>query len=228
MADMGLSGSLPAQLGYLNHLQTLNVLKDNKIGGKLPADLRFAPLKHLDVSNNVMTGFVPLGLCQKSGVNGNGKDGVFTCDTIACQPGSASPLGRADAGASGRKCAPCDVNALYLGSAACVSTTASTHTSSAITPFGLAGEIVLLMLSLGILFFLVWVYRRSAISQEYIKSMYATPEENRREDGPETQVADGPPSEAFATSIEIKPRDKYSSEKEESAKTVWFDVTNLT
>jgi hypothetical protein len=230
MPDMDLSGTLPAQLGYLNHLQTLNV-KNNKIGGNLPADLRFAPLKHLDVSDNVMNGFVPLSLCQKSGVNGNGKDGIFTCDAIACQPGSASPIGRAYAGASGIKCAPCDVNALYLGSTACVSTTSSTDTSSVITPFGLAGDIVLLVLSLGILLFLVWVYRRSAISNNYIQSMYGTPEENQDEDGPVTQLEDGLPTEAYPPSIEIKPRDEfrdeYSSDKEESAKKVWFDVTRL-
>lgn len=165
---LGLTGTLPGQLGFLSHLQTLNV-KSNKIGGKLPVDLRFPPLEHLDISDNVMTDCVPSGLCRKSGVNGSGKDGIFACDTIPCQPGSASPIGRADAGVSGLKCTSC-MNALYLGSTACVTTT--TSSSNAIAP------IVLAVLSLSVLLLLVWVFMRSSMSKNYIKSIYAPPEEN--------------------------------------------------
>lgn len=227
LPDKGLSGTLPPQLGFLSHLTTLNV-KGNEIGGKLPADLRFAPLELLDVADNFITGFVPVGLCQKEGVNGNGKDGIYTCDTIACHPGSSSAIGRADAGTSGAKCGQCDVNSLYLGSTACTQATTSSS-SGAITPFGLVGEITLAVLSLATFFLLVWVYRRSAISSNYIKSSYAF---NQEDDGDEEEPGsnesedgmdglDG--SQAFPADLGVSTKgDEWSSEKE-SQKEVWLD-----
>lgn len=224
----GLSGSLPPELGFLAHLKTLNV-KDNAMGGKLPADLRFAPLELLDIANNVMTGFVPVGLCQKAGVNGNGKDGIFTCDTIACHPGTASSIGRADAGTSGTKCSTCDANPLYLGSTAC--SQASTTSSGAITPFGLTGEITLAVFSLGIFFILIWVYRRSAISRDYIKSSYEYPENEPNQDedlsSPEHALNGLDGSQAFPPDLEIQTKGHEWSSEKESKKEVWLDVPKI-
>jgi len=228
LPERGLSGTLPAELGFLSHLKTLNV-RSNAIGGKLPADLRFAPLELLDIAENVMTGFVPVGLCQKAGVNGNGKDGIFTCDTIACHPGSSSSLGRADAGTSGIKCATCDSAALYLGSTVCAGTV-TTSSSGAITPFGLIGEITLAVLSLGVFFLLLWVYRRSAVSKNYIKSSYAlsdeTEEDKKATEGEDPlNGIDGLP--AFPPDLEVQTKgDEWSSEKE-SKNEVWLDVPKI-
>ena len=206
MPERGLSGTLPAELGFLSHLKTLNV-RGNVIRGKLPADLCFAPLELLDIAENVMTGFVPVGLCQKAGINGNGKDGIFSCDTIACHPGTASSLGRAEGGTSGIKCGACDANDLYLGSTACAAAQ-TTSSSGAITPFGLIGEITLTVLSLGVFFLLIWVYRRSEISKNYIKSSYNLSEE-LEEDGREATenedaLAGLDGAEAFPTGLEVQ------------------------
>jgi hypothetical protein len=226
LPERGLMGTLPPELGFLSHLKTLNV-KGNVIGGKLPADLRFAPLELLDVADNVITGFVPIGLCQKAGVNGNGKDGIFTCDTISCHPGSSSSIGRADAGTSGIKCGTCDINALYLGSTACVEATSS---SGAITPFGIIGEITLAVLSLGVFFLLIWVYRRSAISKDYIKSSYYNPSEENEDDEADPTSAESDDglkeldgSQAFPADLEVQTKGHEWSSEKESAKQVWLD-----
>ena len=126
------------------------------------------------------------------------------------------------------KCATCDVDPLYLGSTACVQNSSN---SWAITPFGLIGEIVLAVLSLGIFFLLIWVYRRSAVSKNYIKTSYAPQEENKHEKDPSTQTEDPlnglDGSQAFPADMEIKAKEDEWSSGKESSKEVWLDVPKI-
>ena len=91
LPERGLSGTLPAELGFLSRLKALNV-RGNEIGGRLPADLRFAPLELLDIAENAITGFVPLGLCQKAGVNGTVRMGSFRATQLRATPDHQAPL----------------------------------------------------------------------------------------------------------------------------------------
>ena len=70
-------------------------LSDNSLSGFLPSDLRFPPLEILDVANNRLEGFIPPMLCLTGDINGNGMNGDFNCDVVACSPGTWSPIGRA-------------------------------------------------------------------------------------------------------------------------------------
>lgn len=105
LSSMNLEGRLPGSLGFLQHLHVLDV-SDNNLGFYLPSDLRFAPLDILDVSGNVIKGIVPPMLCLDGNINGNGGDGKFQCDLIACPPGTSSPIGRANSDGT-VKCSPC-------------------------------------------------------------------------------------------------------------------------
>ena len=60
----GLSGTIPAELGFLPRLTSLD-FSYNSIEGQLPADLRFAPLVLLDIAENRLTEYIPRALCQK-------------------------------------------------------------------------------------------------------------------------------------------------------------------
>lgn len=113
----GLKGTIPEELGFLSFLEVLDV-SDNHLSGFLPSDLRWAPLRHLDVSGNRMRGIVPPMLCLKGGVNGNGDNGDYNCERIACPAGTFSPTGRESN--SGEFCMPCrDNNAKVLGMKTC-------------------------------------------------------------------------------------------------------------
>jgi len=74
------------------------------------------------------------------------------------------------------------------------------------------------VLLLGI-FFLFWVYRRSAISTNYIKSMYAAAHEDELDEDADPTGSE----EQRPPSIEVKTKEEWSGEKE-SAKEVWLDV----
>jgi len=113
----GLKGTVPEEIGFLSFLEVLD-LSDNHLSGFLPSDLRWAPLRHLDVSGNRMKAIVPPMLCLKGGVNGNGDNGDYNCERIACPAGTFSPTGRESN--SGEFCMPCmDNNAKVLGMKAC-------------------------------------------------------------------------------------------------------------
>lgn len=114
----GLSGTIPEELGFLEYLEILD-LSDNDLTGFLPSDLRWAPLRHLDVSGTKLSGIVPPMLCLKQGVNGNGINGDYNCERISCPAGTFSPTGkRGDA--PGEHCIPCaDDGATYLGMKQC-------------------------------------------------------------------------------------------------------------
>lgn len=114
----GLRGTIPESIGFLPHLQNLD-LSDNDLWGYLPSDLRWAPLETLDVSGNRLRGIVPNMLCREGGINGNGELGDYNCENIACPVGYFSKSGRHDIANSDtcRKCA--DVGSRFLGMKRC-------------------------------------------------------------------------------------------------------------
>lgn len=118
LKGFGLTGTIPEVIGFLEYLRVLD-LSDNQLSGHLPSELRFAPLERLDVSGNRLVGVVPLMLCSKPGINGNGggtKGRNFGCDHIACSVGYAAPQGSHNH--SG--CTPCPGGGgNYLGSKTC-------------------------------------------------------------------------------------------------------------
>ncbi len=80
---------------HLFHIYFIVDLSDNNLTGFLPSDLRLPPLQILDVSNNRIKGVIPPMLCLTGDINGNGEDGDFNCDMIACPKGTWSSIGRA-------------------------------------------------------------------------------------------------------------------------------------
>lgn len=126
LRDMNLHGQIATELGLLEHLKYLD-LANNFLTGYLPSDLRFAPLEHLDVSNNHLKGFVPPMFCLAGNVNGNGMDGQFNCDSIACPVGTYNDYGRMvleynELGEVSHRdeCIPCkDSEASYIGATQC-------------------------------------------------------------------------------------------------------------
>jgi hypothetical protein len=106
------------------------------------------------VSDNRLTGAVPLSLCQKLGVNGNGLDGLYTCDTITCRAGTYAPNGRADLGAIGDKCNVCsNSQAIFMGLTNCMAFDEAVKSSKSLTPFGFNGEVCLAIFGFTIIIF---------------------------------------------------------------------------
>jgi len=105
LPNYGLHGTIPTEIGFLPHLEVLN-LADNDLVGNLPSDLRWAPLKKLDISGNRLKGEVPPTLCAKAHLNGNGQFDDFNCDHIACPAGLYSPSGIKDL-SKDEFCEPC-------------------------------------------------------------------------------------------------------------------------
>lgn len=114
----GLMGTIAREVGFLRFLRVLD-LSDNNLSGYVPAELKFAPLERLDVAGNRFLGIVPESLCYKAGLNGNGMNGEFTCDHIACPIGQFSPLGTGSvADPKSPQCQPC-LTARFIGSKSC-------------------------------------------------------------------------------------------------------------
>ena len=111
----GLRGNIPESIGFLQFLERLD-LSDNQLTGFVPSDLRWAPLEFLDITGNQLRGIVPLELCKKDGINGNGQNGNFGCDMIACSAGYFSETGD---GIGDSKCMPCKEGSSFLGSKIC-------------------------------------------------------------------------------------------------------------
>ena len=74
LPSVGLRGPIIPELGHLSELSVLD-LPSNQLTGFLPSDLRFTPLKRLDIRGNRMQNVVPVLLCIQEGINGN----VSTC-----------------------------------------------------------------------------------------------------------------------------------------------------
>jgi len=100
-------------------------LSDNNLTGYLPSGLRFPPLEVLGLANNKLEGYIPPMLCLAGNVNGNGMNGHFNCDVIACPPGSWSPIGRSSPSGVEQdeeiyECKPCHRHgSAFLGSRQC-------------------------------------------------------------------------------------------------------------
>jgi hypothetical protein len=239
----GLSGTIPPDLGFLDRLVTLD-LSNNRIGGQLPAELGFAPLQSLDVAENQLIGGVPGALCQKKGLNGNGEDGIFMCDVIACRPGTHTSTGRASPGEGGEKCRLCEADTNpYLGTIDCID---EGKNDSAITPFGLVGEIAITVFGLTMICVVLWVWRRRKISTQYITDrayfvhgpgkddVIATQNDYNGDDQPFADSEEIDPLEGMdglgrdgVANLEIKVKDEWNSGKEKSQKEVWLDVPKI-
>lgn len=114
LPGMGLKGPIPEELGFLEHLDVLD-LSDNALEGFIPSDLSFAPLSSLNLAGNALKGIVPPKLCMKE-ANGNGVGGVYECDFILCAEGTYTDTGMANVNGP---CLSCNDGAVYLGSKSC-------------------------------------------------------------------------------------------------------------
>lgn len=102
LPTMNLRGTIPYELGFLDHLATLD-LSDNYLTGFIPATLANPPLKKLSLGGNELQGPIPPAVCIMP-VNGNGADGSSDCDAIACAAGTYSVTGT---GLTDSECIPC-------------------------------------------------------------------------------------------------------------------------
>ena len=92
-------------------------LSDNLLTGKIPVELALPPLSTFKISGNQIEGQIPTVLCQKSDINGNGDEGLFTCDRVACPEGTYSSSGHAT---GSNECDVCnDKDSIYLASSTC-------------------------------------------------------------------------------------------------------------
>ena len=102
LADMGLNGKIPKELGSLANLQMLD-LSDNKLTGPIPTDLgSLISLQYLNLSDNQLTGAIPtelgdlsnleslylggnrLALCVPDGLRGVPNNDLATLDLPFC------------------------------------------------------------------------------------------------------------------------------------------------
>jgi len=117
LTKSNLKGTISEDFGFLRHLAVLD-LSNNNLIGNLPSELHYAPLERLDISGNMLSGFVAPSLCGKGGVNGNGENGKFSCSYVACPVGTHSSTGHAS---SVEDCVPCRSNEYsYLGGNSCI------------------------------------------------------------------------------------------------------------
>jgi hypothetical protein len=225
-----LTGPLPPNLGFLRHLEVLD-LSDNGLTGEIPSELQYAPLEILDLSDNKLVGLVPQSLCGKAGVNGNGRDGSFSCQKIACQIGAFSSSGRGG-GADG-ECLPCLKHTdQYLASTYCGGLVG--RSSASMNAGAIAGVIIVSMLINSLLCFGIYAFRKSrnmmTINEHYKeRDEFVDPEDevptsyisNRR---PTIEPVDQ--DTVYPISAQLKARDAWNGGKE-SSKEVWLDVPKI-
>jgi len=146
LPNMTLTGTIIEELALLKHLEVVD-LSDNSLHGTIPSMLGMLPLETFDVSGNQLTGFIDPNLCTKLGINGNGKDGVTSCDVIACAAGTFNKIGRATH--TSTRCISCPTNT-FLGSKSCKSILFTSHDL-------LASSVLLCLLGVvgGLAFFLI-------------------------------------------------------------------------
>lgn len=159
LIDLGLTGTLPLELGFLPHLVELDV-SNNQLSGHIPEELSLPPLETLTLAENLLSGYVPDSLCNKQGINGNGQDNLFSCDIIACSMGTHNPQGHAGPGLSGDPCESCPlVDGLVLANTNC----GTRNGSSTLTDSGMAEWLIILVV-VGVALLLIsvgfWVLRR--------------------------------------------------------------------
>jgi len=112
-AGKALSGTLPEQIGFLDHLRELDI-SNNHFNGFLPSSLRFPPIQVLKLGGNQFSGIITPLLCLKQNINGNGQNGPLTCNSIAC------PIGTYSVNAYGYgECLNCPDGAPFIGSTLC-------------------------------------------------------------------------------------------------------------
>ena len=146
LSDRGLTGEITPELGFLEHLQVLD-LSSNELSGFLPSDLRWAPLEKLDIAGNNLQGIVPPTLCLKSGINGNGNNGDYNCKNIACPAGMYNAIGRETPSVP---CIPCvEVNNMIIGKTSC--DPSNSLSSDSLSQGDVVGIMILFSLTLGIL-----------------------------------------------------------------------------
>jgi len=174
LPQMGLVGTIEESIGFLEHLEVLD-LSRNYLEGFLPSDLRFAPLSRLDISDNFIKGIVPPKLCMQR-INGNGEDGKFFCDYIACPEGTYSSTGNGYQAS----CKPCDDDEQFLGKVHCgpkSSLSSPESETKGVKKFGsFVGITLLVVLLAGFAFYLFGIYkkrngRRDLITRDELESL---------------------------------------------------------
>lgn len=143
----GLTGTIPDELGFLQYLTSLN-LSGNLLTGFLPSGLRFAPLRELDVSGNQLRGLVPPLLCN-SIINGNAATVAESCSSIACPVGFFSDTGRG-------QCQPCDNGSVFLGSKSCISPTSASQTATNHLSMHIGSIVALVFVVIAVATGIVW------------------------------------------------------------------------
>jgi hypothetical protein len=116
---LGLTGTLPDELGLLRFLEELD-LANNNFEGFFPSGLRFATLlTSLHIGGNKLRGILPPLVCETAnqinnddGTGGDG-DGDGDCTSIAC------PMGTYSQKTGFGECFPCPDGAPFLASTHC-------------------------------------------------------------------------------------------------------------
>ncbi|KAL9178564.1 hypothetical protein ACHAXT_001902 [Thalassiosira profunda] len=120
-----LEGHIPDEIGSLPFLESLDV-SDNILMGYVPSDLKWTSLTNLDLSGNRIKGIVPPLLCMMGELNGNGEDNIFYCDRVACPAGTYNEFGFHH-GVEGQTCEPCYDDTPFIGQKACRNTHRPPH-----------------------------------------------------------------------------------------------------
>lgn len=170
------AGTIPPEIGFLGHLTFLD-LSDNDLTGFIPSDLRWAPLETLKFTGNRIKGIVPYKLCEKEGVNGNGENGKFSCDHIACPTGYFSPTGKAEV--NGKSCQPCKDGISFLSARKCLPhpgaleflKIADISPDAILTTKAIFAISALATIAVLILITCVQRYRRRTVSEGHMKHM---------------------------------------------------------
>ena len=117
LKNRGLEGHIPGEIGHLSFLESFDV-SDNSLMGYVPRDLQWTSITELNIAGNKIRGMVPPLLCMMEELNGNGKDGIFYCDRIACPEGTFNALGYHH-GVNGEPCKPCHDETPFIARKTC-------------------------------------------------------------------------------------------------------------